>query len=162
MFKQKGMSLIELLVALGITSILSLAVLGVIYHEFNGTAAAKSNVTSAHEIENAARLISKDCTMAENTNLSDGIPETNNLTLNWINRYEFTNILHQSRYYIDEMKLYREYDGLVSMVADNIHHISFLQESQTITISISCQPPWWKSTAREETYRVFLRSRGDS
>jgi len=161
MFKQKGMTLIELVVALAITATISLGILGLIYHEFNGTAIAKSSVTAACEIENAARLICQDCTMAGGTSLSEGIPEINDITLNWVDRYGFINLPHCSRYYVDGMKLYRDYDGTVSMVADNIHQISFLQESQIITISITCQPPWWKSPAREEIYRVFLRSGGD-
>jgi len=69
--RQKGMTLLELMAAMAITVLVMVGALAVIFQEYAGTDIAKTKVTAAHEISNAARRISQDGMMAENTNLTE-------------------------------------------------------------------------------------------
>ena len=155
---QKGVTLLELMVGLAITALVVSGVVGLIYHEFRGTAIAKSHVTAAHEIGNAARRISLDGTMAESTDLVEGVSPVDQLSLTWIERYDFVNIPHSSSYYLEGTQLRRDYDGTVTTVARDISKIEFSQTDRLITVSISCTPRWWAAPTVQETYRICLRT----
>ena len=156
--KQKGATLLELLAAMAITALIITGIVGLIFQEFSGTATAKTSVTVAHEIGNAARWLSQDGMMAESTNLVEGAHPADNLTLTWIERRDFANIPHSSSYYLEGTQLYRDYDGTVTIVARDISKIEFSQTGYLLTVSISCTPRWWKSTTTEKTYRIYLRT----
>ncbi len=96
--------------------------------------------------------------MAESTDLVEGADLVNQLTLNWIERYDFANIPHSSSYYLEGTQLQRDYDGTVSTVARNISKIEFSQTGRLLTVSISCTPQWWDPQRTvQKTYRIYLR-----
>jgi len=155
--KQKGATLLELLAAMAITALILTGVVGLIFQEFSGTATAKTSVTVAHEIGNAARWLSQDGMMAESTNLVEGAHPADNLTLTWIERRDFSDIPHSSSYYLEGAQLRREYDGTMTTVARDISKVEFSQAGNLLTVSISCTPRWWNSATVEKTYRIYLR-----
>ena len=157
--KQKGATLLELVVGMAITGLIVLGVVGLIGHEMRSTATARACVTVSDEIENAARWISHDGMMAENTNLIVDTLPVNDLTLSWVERYEFLNVPHNCSYYLSGNELCRNYDGTVTTVARHISGIKFSRTGDCIQFSISCTPPWiGQSRTVEKTYRVYLRS----
>ena len=155
---QKGATLLELVVGVAITGLIVLGVVGIISHEVKSTATARACVTVADEIENAARWLSHDGMMAESTNLiADTLP-VNNLTLSWVERYEFTNIPHNCSYYLSGNELCRNYDGTVTTVARHISGIKFSVNGNCVQFSISRTPPWiGQNRTVEKTYRVYMR-----
>lgn len=161
--RQKGMTLLELMAAMAITVLVMVGALAVIFQEYGGTDIAKTKVTAAHEISNAARRISQDGMMAENTNLTEEVDPVNQLTLNWIERYDFTNIPHSSNYTLYGTELRRNYDGVETTVARNISQIGFSQSGDLLTVSISCTPQWWAPDRTvQKTYRIYLRTTEES
>ena len=157
--RQKGMTLLELLVGMAITAMILSGILALIYHEVTSTATAKASVTAAHEITNAARWLSQDAMMAESTDLAEGADSVNHLTLAWIERYDFANIPHSSSYSLCSTELRRDYDGTVTTVAQNISKIEFSQNGSVLTVSISCTPQWRVTNPTvEKTYRIYLRA----
>lgn len=160
--RQKGMTLLELMAAMAITALIMVGALAVIFQEYGGTDIAKTKVTAAHEISNAARRISQDGMMAESTELVEGADPVNQLTLNWIERYDFANIPHSSNYSLCGTELRRNYDGAEATVARNISNIGFSQSGDLLTVSISCTPQWWAPDRTvEKTYRICLRTDGE-
>jgi len=157
--RQKGTTLLELMAVMAIGAMIMTGVVALIFQEYRGTATAKTSVTVAHEIGNAARWISQDGMMAENTNLVDGADPVDHLTLTWIERYDFANIPHSSSYTLLGTQLCRDYDGIVTTVARDISKIEFSQTGQLLTVSINCAPQWWvpEGTA-QKTYRIYLRT----
>ncbi len=160
--KQEGVTLLELMVGMAITAMIVGAVVGLIFLEWSGTATAKTSVTVAHEIRNAARWISQDGMMAESSDIIEGAQSTDNLTLTWIYRQDFANIPHSSSYYLEGTELRRNYDGIVTIVARNISKIEFSQTGRLLTVSISCTPQWWRSATAEKSYIIYLRTAEDS
>ncbi len=157
-YGQKGMTLLELMAGMAITVVIVGAVVGLIYQEWAGTATAKTYVTAAHEIGNAARWISQDGMMAGSTDLVEEAAPADNLTLTWIERYDFVNIPHSSSYSLEGSQLRRDYDGTVTIVARNISKIAFFQTGNLLTVSITCAPRWWRSATVEKTYSIYLRT----
>ena len=155
---QKGVTLLELMVSMAITVMVAGGAVGLIFHEFRGTATAKTQVTAAHEIGYAARRISQDAMMAESTDLAEEAQPTDQLTLTWTERYDFANIPHYSSYSLCGNELRRDYDGNIITVARNISKIEFSQTGYLLKISISCTPPWWNSTTVKKTYHIYLRA----
>jgi prepilin-type N-terminal cleavage/methylation domain-containing protein len=161
--RQKGMTLLELMAAMAIMVLVMVGALAVIFQEYGGTDIAKTKVTAAHEISNAARRISQDGMMAENTNLTEEVDPVNQLTLNWIERYDFANIPHSSNYTLYGTELRRNYDGVETTVARNISQLEFSQSGDLLTVSISCTPQWWAPDRTvQKTYRIYLRTTGES
>lgn len=156
--RQKGTTLLELLVALSIVALIMGGVVALIFQEYRGTNLAKTYVTAAHEIRRAARWISQDMMMAESTDLIEGTESTDNVTLNWIERYDFTDLPHSCSYYLLDDQLQRNYDGTITTVAQNISMVDFSQTGRLVTVSISCTPRWWNpNNTVEKTYRIYLR-----
>ena len=156
--RQKGMTLLELMAAMAIAVLVMGGALALIFQEYRGTAIAKSPITVAHEIGNAARCISQDGMMAESTDLVEGAEPADNLMLTWIERYDFANIPHSSSYSLCGAELRRNYDGIETTVARNISKIEFSQTDRLITVSISCTPQWWDpQQIVQKTYRICLR-----
>lgn len=160
--KQEGSALLELLAGMAITALIIGAIVGLIFQEWSGTATAKTSVTVAHEIRNAARWISQDGMMAENTDLTEEADLVDSLTMTWIERYDFANIPHSSSYFLEGTQLRRDYDGIVTTVARNISKIEFSQAGRLLTVSISSTPQWWKSATVEKSYNIYLRTAEDS
>jgi len=153
---------VELLAAMAITALVLSGVVALIFQEWSGTAIAKTSVTVAHEIRNAARWISQDGMMAASTDLVEEADPVDHLTLTWIERYDFINIPHSSSYSLEGTQLRRDYDGIVTIVARDISKIEFSQTGRLLTVSISCTPRWWKSATVEKRYSIYLRTAEDS
>ncbi len=161
--RQKGMTLLELLVGMGVATIIMGGTLGLIFQEVRGTAVARTSVTAAHEIGNAARWISQDVMMAESTDLTEEAGPVDSLTLSWTERYDFTNIPHSSGYTLEGTELRRDYDGTVTTVGRDISGIEFSQDGGLLTVSISVSPRWWAPRETvQKTYQVYLRAAGGS
>ncbi len=156
---QRGTTLLELMVALAITVVIVGGTLSLIYQEYRGTAVAKTAVTAAHQIGNAARYISLDGMMAETTDLVVGSSPVDTLTLTWIERYKFYNLPHSSSYYVSGNQLRRDYDGTVTVVARDISNVEFSQSGSLLSVTISSTPQWWGNERTvQKTYRVYPRT----
>jgi len=155
---QRGMTLLELMVSMTIAIIVMGGAVALIFQELRGTSVAKTSITAVHEISNAARWISQDILMTEDTDLVDGSQPVDYVTLNWIERYDFANVPHTSSYSLSGNQLTRDHDGTVTTVARNISKIEFSQNGRLLTVSITCTPQWWNSTTIQKTYRIYLRS----
>jgi len=155
---QTGFTLIELLLGMAITGMMGVGIVGLIYHEVTTTNTAKTIVTTTQEITNAASSISKDGVMAESTDLVEGAPPANQVTLNWVDRRGFANIPHTSSYYLSGTDLLRNYDSQVNTVAQSISKVAFSQSDRILTVSICCTSPWRVANPTvEKTYYICLR-----
>jgi prepilin-type N-terminal cleavage/methylation domain-containing protein len=156
--KQKGFTLLEILVGLSMSSVLCFGALGLILCELNGTAAIKNSISAADELEGAERFIGKDVMMAESTNLVSGGVSSSNLSLSWIERYEFSNIPHTCTYSVDNCTLIRNYDGFELTVARNITYTEYSLNNNILEVMISCTPQTLESRTVDKTFSVYLRT----
>jgi len=86
MKNQKGFTLIEMLVALAITALISTGITMSIFQVFNINALTSNRVIAITEVENAVYWIRRDANMAQSIITDDDTmtPETEVLTLAWV------------------------------------------------------------------------------
>ncbi|MFC2069974.1 type II secretion system protein J [Chloroflexota bacterium] len=156
--RQKGMTLIELVISLSIAAMIACTASGLIIYELKGTTSAKIHVSAAHEIGNAARFLCKDVMMAENTDLIDGDQPVNELNLTWINRYEFSNVPYSCTYSLNGTTLQRYFNGTLTDIARNITCIEYSIDGEILQVSISYTSQSWYPKTVVKTYGIYLRT----
>ena len=121
---QRGFSLVETLVALGILAIVSSTV---------GTATFQAVGTQQSVIEDGRAIsqlrrgfswLAGDVQMAESTDLVDGVPSAS-ITLTWTDNFNDAGILHSSSYILTSGDLLRVYDGESHAVMHNTLSATF-------------------------------------
>lgn len=162
---QKGLTLIELLVAMAVGGMLLGVLVPSIFQTTRGTVLTTVEVTALNNVENAAHWINKDVRMAKETNLQEEVPLVNPtpespLTLNWTDwtdwvQEEFRD--HSCAYWLEGTDLQRNYDGTVTRVARYISDIEFSQSGTLITVTITSTPEGVPERSEKRTYRIYLR-----
>ncbi|MCX6011632.1 MAG: prepilin-type N-terminal cleavage/methylation domain-containing protein [Chloroflexi bacterium] len=105
---QVGFTLIELMIALAITGIVTGACTMLIFQVFDGEARSNNHMDAISRVQNVGRQVSRDAGMAqrvEETNDEDGFP----LYLSWTEWED--NETHEVVYSIEDNKLIREYSS---------------------------------------------------
>ena len=137
--KQKGFTLVEVLVVLAVGSVILMGVLLTFYQVVWGTGRSNSQVVALTDINNAALSIKKDLMMTQDTDLTDNVPQSS-VVLSWIDYTGFDSenlTSHSSSYTLSGTELLRTYDGTVSIAGRNITSIDFTQNGRAITVVIT-------------------------
>jgi prepilin-type N-terminal cleavage/methylation domain-containing protein len=104
--KQAGLTLIELMIVLAITTIITGTCTMIIFQVFDGEARANNQMDAISRVQNAGRQVSRDAGMAQSVLLTaddDGFP----LTLTWTEWED--NDYHEVIYSIEDNQLVREH-----------------------------------------------------
>jgi prepilin-type N-terminal cleavage/methylation domain-containing protein len=121
---QAGLTLIELMIALAITGIITAAVTMLTFQVLDGQARANNHMDAINRVQNAGRLMSQDASMAQvvqRTDDEDGFP----LTLTWTEWED--NETHSVVYSIDNNQLLREYYvGEIDGFPDNSYPLQYI------------------------------------
>ena len=94
-------------------------------------------IVALHEVDNTHYWVGKDARAAQTTDLADGAPAVNSMTLSWI---DGSGTPHSSSYSLLGSELRRNYDGAVLSIARNLSSIQFSRSSQLITVSLVSSP----------------------
>jgi prepilin-type N-terminal cleavage/methylation domain-containing protein len=78
---QKGFTLIELVIVIGLTGIIAAGITGVIMGVFNTDARTRDDMTAVYQVRQAGKLVSQDIMQAQNVTASGNLAAI--LTLNW-------------------------------------------------------------------------------
>ena len=124
-----------------------------IYQVVWGTDRSNSQVVALTDIDGAALAIKKDLIMTQDTDLTEGVPQSS-VSLTWI---DYTSLAtanqsaHYSSYALSSTELQRTYDGTLNIMGRNITSISFTQEGKVIDIVITATGPG--AAQKSETLR---------
>ena len=116
-------------------------------------------VAASMDLGYAGRQVSRDILMAAGSDLVDGAPPVNQLTLSWIEWYDLAGLPHSVTYELSGSNLDRDYDGVVTTVARNISSIEFARTDRVIEVVVTSVPPWTPARPTEQSFRVKLRSK---
>jgi len=167
--KQKGFTLIEILVVMLVGGMVMAAALSTIYSVVWDTDRSRSQTVALTDVAQAARQIKEDLFMAQSTNLDDGIPQSS-ISLTWIDRTSFSasDPTAQICSYVllpDTMMLQRTYNGKLSVVGRNITSLGFTQvttvinDRVTTVINVVITATGPKVRQRVETLEFSVRMR---
>ncbi len=166
--RQKGFTLLELVIALGISTILLFAGVGFIFQAFSTTRDARSYNTILAELDVATSQIRKDLYMAHETNLAEGVPQYNGIDITWTNYVatgnSSTGVPYSSSYTINGTNLVRTYDDSgnisVSIVGRNITNIAFTQNGRFIAVEITATSKGTRPIVKSIEFSAYRRSVG--
>ncbi len=141
---QKGMTMVELLVAIAVTGIIVVFLGTAIYQIITISEYGNDRLTAMHELQNAAHWFNLDgqkaVTASVNGELLLTISETTSIT-----------------YALVGTELCRTEDDSQTILARNISSADFSIDNRLITMSITSSPEGRDSVSENGTYRVFLR-----
>jgi prepilin-type N-terminal cleavage/methylation domain-containing protein len=101
--RQSGYTLIELMVAVSIMAVASIAAGMAIYQVMGGTEDNNDHMTAIHQVQNAGYWISRDAQMAVSVNTTDDLSFPGFLQLGWTEwDDEGTPIYHLAEYLLEE------------------------------------------------------------
>ena len=143
--RQKGFTLVEILVTLAVGSLIMTGALMSIYQVITGTDRSNSQVVSLTDVTNAARAIKEDLMVTQSSNLTDEDPvPQGSVTLTWIDYTNFSSdneSYHSSSYTLSGTELLRNYDGTTKIVGRHISSIGFIQNGRVVTCNLTATGP---------------------
>ena len=158
--KQKGFTLVEVLVVTAIGGVLMMGLMLSIHNVVWGSARSNNQVIALTDINHAALRIKKDLMMTQYTNLTD-VPQ-DSVTLSWIDYTGFVSenqsTYHSSSYALSGTELQRNYDSTVSIVGRNITSINFTQNGKTITVVITATSAEGPEQSETLKFSAYIRS----
>jgi len=82
---QKGLTLVELVIVIGLTSIVAAVITGTILGVFNTDAHTRNSMIAVYQVRHAGKLVSEDILQAQTVNTKDNLdtPEFELLSLTW-------------------------------------------------------------------------------
>ncbi len=146
MKSQRGMTLVEVLIATAISGLI-IGLLGTVIYQFvTVTGRGNDKMTALHDVQNAGYWVSLDGQMASAASGGGELLEL---------------IMHDDStitYALSGTELQRTAgEAQMMIVARNISNVDFDVENRIITMTITSSPGHW-GISEERTYRVYLRS----
>ncbi len=164
--KQKGYTLIEILVVIAVGSMIMGVAVAVIHQIVWGTGRTNSQVTALVDVNQAALMIRRDLLMNQIDLSSSPLvltPQTPGLSvdLSWVDHTSFTtpNPTHTSTFTLSGTKLRHTYDGATKTVGQFVTSLSLTQNGRVIDVIITSTSP--RVPQRIETLRFSVYRRQD-
>ncbi|MFC1949208.1 type II secretion system protein J [Chloroflexota bacterium] len=156
--RQRGFTVIEILVTLAVSSVIALVVLLSLTQVFQGTGRSNSQVIVLDDLHRVALQVKKDLQSQQSANLTD--LQYNPTTFYWTEQTGFApedERDHYSTYSLSGTTLQRTADNITSILGRHITYLSFTENGEyidaVITATSSTFPP------RTETLNFSVNKR---
>jgi prepilin-type N-terminal cleavage/methylation domain-containing protein len=154
--KQKGYTLIELLLVICIIGVISLAVNSSVVQIIRGFPAASAKSVAMVDIDSAAHWLCTDLVLAQTTSLTDGAPPTSSVTLNWSDLTQWAqnsgNVTHSASYVLSGTQLLRDYDGTQTIIGRYLTNFGVSINGTMFTVTLTS---FWGGTTGSRVTRTF-------
>ena len=163
--RQKGFTLIEVLVVLAVGSVILVGIVLSIHQVVWGTGRTNSQVVALTNVNYAALFIRKDIQMSQNTDLPDGVPRSS-VRLSWTDYTGFEpedERKHVCTYALSGTDLQRTYDGTPSIAGRNITSVTFTEDAQddrVVNVVITATGTGFLQRSKTLEFSVYMRSGG--
>ena len=141
---QKGMTMVELMMAVATTGIIVVFLGTAIYQTLTVSGYGTDRLTAAHELENVAHWLNID---GQGAQAAAGGPA---LELTMADNASIT-------YTLDGTEMLRTAAGYEIILARNIADASFTVDGRLVTMSLTAEPPGRYGVSENGTYSVYLR-----
>ncbi len=157
--KQKGFTLLEILVIVGIGAVLLTVALGSIYQIIYSTKSSGGQNQALTDVNRAALQIKKDIQSTHDTDLVGGVSK-NSTVLSWVDFNATDNATHSSNYTLSGTRLLRGYDGESQIIGRYITGISFTQYGRIIKVEITATSNTTPPISKTLEFSTYMRSEG--
>lgn len=155
MTKQRGFTLIELVVSASLVALVATGGASAIYYMIKVNSQVNEKLPALNTIQIAGRWLSRDAEMARLTNLVDGAGpvEVGSTTVEFYRTdyYADPPTSHITRYTRIGAELQRDEDGQTTIVARDVTGATFSISGRLVTMVVS-------SAGQDRTYQARLRS----
>ncbi len=142
--KQKGYTLIELLVALPIGAAILLVVVSSYFQVMQARVEIGQKSIAMAELDNAIHWLAGDLVMAQTTDLIEEDPPVSSMSLEWKDLTHWAAdegiIDHSVSYGFFENQLQRNYDGQMVIVARHLTYVGFSLHDREFNVTLTSQP----------------------
>lgn len=181
---QKGFTLLEILLVLAVSGVLVSGILTAIFQTTRVTADSTNRISAYEDIRDAAYWISKDIRMASTSNLTNGAPAVDALTLDWTVWYDSGGSLIQFgdyrrvKYALSAERLERSYGKYLpaskpslpipdsnftwqsqehKLVGYHVTDVQFSRQAQIIQLTVTSSPEDSPESSEQMTYHMYLQ-----
>ena len=150
--KQRGFTLVEILLAMGITALIT-GVLGTaIFQIFDRTASGQDTLRALSDIQNAGQWLYLDGEKAATSDLIDNAPPVTAMTLSWSTE----GTPHTATYTLTGPALVRNHNGVETTVARYLSGAEFSISDDLIAIKLT-STPGSGGVSKEVNYNIWVR-----
>ena len=139
-YRQRGMTLLELVIAAAIGAVLATGAAAAIYQFEELARYGSDGLRAWHDIRCALYWMGHDLQMAETTDLVDGAGPVSSMSLSWTEHSPAGDISHTTSYYLVGSELRRDYDGSVITVAWHVESLGLALAQRLVTVSLRSSP----------------------
>ena len=151
---QRGSTLIELVVSIGIGSVLLMGAGESIFQVVSGVDRGVEQLTTLRDAENAAGWLTRDARMAEYTDVVDGAQQVSTLTLQWTDSEGGGT--HTVTYAISNSELIRSFDGSTTTVSRRINSVGFSRSGRFLNLQVEVLADGGTSSL-QKNYSALMR-----
>ncbi|MDO8716119.1 MAG: prepilin-type N-terminal cleavage/methylation domain-containing protein [Dehalococcoidales bacterium] len=161
--KQKGFTLVELLIALPIGVVILGAIVSGVFLIPRGTAEVRDQAAALTDLENTAHWLNRDIVMGQVTDLLPGLPPVSTVTMDW-NDYTGgpnSSIAHYVYYYLSGTQLLREYDSAdnITIAGRNLSYAGFSIDNEgLVTVTLNSTPAGVRQKTVTRSYEIQMRA----
>ena len=161
---QKGFTLIEMLVALGVGTVILLVVVGAIFLVMRGTPEIRKEAVALADIDSAAHWLTRDVAMGLNTNLVNDAPPVTQMTITWADytgAAELEESVSHSVSYTwspETGELLRNYDGVITIVGSHLTNVGFSLNGSSVTVTLTSSIDGYASSNVTRSYKILMRA----
>jgi prepilin-type N-terminal cleavage/methylation domain-containing protein len=157
---QRGFTLIEIVIAMGVGSIIILGGTSALYQVFSNNSSNTAHVVAVKQVESALHSLERDVQMAQ-TIRTDGMTGSDRLVLGWV---EWNNTQHTVTYRLVGGALTRVLDaGPDATLAQHITTFDLGPQpyvrGSTLSATITCTVAGWRQSTETRTLQIIPRSR---
>ena len=159
--KQKGFTLVELLVALPIGAVLLASVVAGIFLIPRGTIDVRNSTTALVDLENATHWLNRDVPLGQMIDLVPGASPATSMNISW-NDYTGgpgSSITHFSYFYVSGTRLMREYDSAsnITVAGHNLSYVGFsVDANNLVTVNLTTTPAGPRQKSINRTYQIQM------
>jgi len=165
LMKQKGFTLVELLVALPIGTAILLVIVASLFQIEQGRVEITGKSAAMMDIDNAAHWLTRDLVLAQATDLTPGADPVPAMFMAWSDLTHWAGdngtILHSANYSLSGTRLLRTYDGETTIIGRYITDIGFSIDGKLFTITLTSRPGRLPESAITRTVSIRMRSELD-
>ena len=149
---QRGFTLVEILLAMGITALVT-GVLGTaIFQIFDRSAQGQDTLRALSDIQNAGQWMYLDGEKAETSDLINNAVPVSSMTLSWTAE----GTPHTAVYTFTNTELIRDHNGVQTTVARYLSEAEFSIVDELITAKLTSSPGS-AGVSKDVTYKLWVR-----
>ena len=155
--KQKGFTLLEILVIVAIGAVLLTGALGAISQIINSTKSSGGQNQALTDVNRAALQLKKDIQAIQNSDLSEGVPQSS-VVFSWTDFTLSDNNTHSGNYTLSGTQLLRGFNGESQIIGRHITDLSFTLSGRIIEVEITATSNTTPPVSKTLEFSAYMRS----